>query len=67
MKPLKQAKDDFIKQYLIAVLVKTRGRTILAAKIAGWSSPNFCQLLRRHKLKASSFRSKRFLRLYEFE
>jgi DNA-binding NtrC family response regulator len=55
-KPLNQAKEEFIRRYLADVLTKTKGCTSEAARIAGWSVPNFCQLLRRHAMKAEDYR-----------
>lgn len=56
MKPLNQAKQDFVRDYLKALLRKVHGRTGRAAEIAGWTVPNFCQLLRRHGIRAGRFR-----------
>jgi len=56
MKPLKDAKEDFMREYLHAVLIETNGRTTEAARIIGWSVPNFCKLLRKYEISASSYR-----------
>lgn len=55
-KPLNQAKEEFVKGYLADVLTKAKGHTSEAARLAGWSVPNFCQLLRRHGMKAEDYR-----------
>lgn len=59
--PLKQAKKDFVRGYLVYLLWMVKGRTGEAASIAGWSVPNFCQLLRKYDLKAEDFKKARGL------
>lgn len=55
-KKLVAAKQDFVHGYLVNLLTLVKGRTGKAARIAGWSVPNFCKLLREYGLKAEDFR-----------
>ena len=50
------AKYDFVRGYLVYTLWLAKGKTADAARMAGWTVPNFCQILRRYKLKAADFR-----------
>lgn len=56
MRPFNAAKEQFVRDYLRKLLRATKGCTTKAAKVAGWSVPNFCQLLRRYRMKASNYR-----------
>lgn len=64
IKPLKQAKEDFMRAYLHSVLLATEGHTAAAARMIGWTVPNFCKLLRKYEIIASAYRVSVYLREY---
>lgn len=58
LKPLKDAKDDFEKNYIIQLIELTKGNVSQAAKLAGKYRADFYELLRKYNLKAADFREK---------
>ena len=56
VKPLKEAKDDFEKRYLIHLLQVSEGNVSRAAKQAGRYRADFYDLLRKHHLKPEDFK-----------
>jgi two-component system response regulator GlrR len=55
-KPLKEAKEDFEKEYLIWVLQMSEGNVSKAAELAGKYRADFYALLKKYDLKSSSFK-----------
>ncbi|HSB03857.1 MAG TPA: sigma-54 dependent transcriptional regulator [Thermodesulfobacteriota bacterium] len=55
-KPLREAKDDYEKNYLIHLLEICRGNISQAAKLAGKYRPDFYDLLKKHNLNISDFK-----------
>lgn len=55
-KPLREAKDEFEKDYLIRLLEMSKGNVSQAAKLAGKYRADFYDLLKKHGLKAESFK-----------
>jgi two-component system response regulator GlrR len=53
---LKEAKQDFEKNYLVSVLRITNGHVANAAKIAGRNRTEFYKLLNQHHLEPADFR-----------
>lgn len=58
IKPLKEAKDDFLKNYLVQLIEFTNGNISQAAKLAGKYRADLYDMLRKHNLKPEDFRSK---------
>ncbi len=58
IKPLKKAKDDFLKNYLVQLIEFTGGNVSQAAKLAGKYRADLYELLKKYKLDPSSFREK---------
>ena len=58
IKPLKKAKDDFLKNYLVQLIEFTGGNVSQAAKLAGKYRADLYELLKKYKLDPSSFRYK---------
>ncbi|MPZ76143.1 MAG: response regulator [Deltaproteobacteria bacterium] len=56
MKPLKDARDAFERDYLVQVLSMTDGNVSQAAKLAGKYRADFYDLLKKHDLKADDFK-----------
>ena len=56
--PLRDAKDNFERDYLIQLLELSRGNVSQAAKTAGKYRADFYVLLRKHGLDAGDFRDK---------
>ena len=56
MKPLKDAKADFEKDYLTEVLRAARGQVSKAARMAGRNRTEFYKLLNQHGLNPADFR-----------
>jgi two-component system response regulator GlrR len=54
--PLKNAKEDFEKNYLVQLLEFTQGNVSQAAKLAGKYRADLYELLRKYNLKAADFR-----------
>ncbi|MCX7948683.1 MAG: sigma-54 dependent transcriptional regulator [Treponemataceae bacterium] len=56
LKPLKEAKEAFEKNYLIRLLQVCKGNVSQAAKIAGKFRPDLYDLLKKHGLKSEDFK-----------
>ncbi len=56
LKPLKEARDDYEKTYLIHLLDLCKGNVSKAAKLAGKYRADFYALLRKHDLDKSAFK-----------
>ena len=55
-KPLKEAKDDYERSYLIHILEICKGNVSKAAKLAGKYRADFYDLLKKHDLKTTDFK-----------
>ena len=58
IKPLKKAKDDFLKDYLVQLIEFTGGNVSQAAKLAGKYRADLYELLKKFQLDPASFRNK---------
>ncbi|MGW8300568.1 MAG: sigma-54-dependent transcriptional regulator [Desulfobacterales bacterium] len=58
LKPLKDAKNDFEKDYLIQLISITRGNITEAAKLAGKYRADLYELLKKYNLNPADFRKK---------
>ena len=56
LKPLKEAKQDFERDYLVKLLQLANGNISQASKLAGKYRADFYELLRKHGLKVDDFR-----------
>ncbi|MFZ0242351.1 MAG: sigma-54 dependent transcriptional regulator [Desulfobacterales bacterium] len=56
IKPLKEAKDDFMKDYLLQLVEFTQGNVSQAARLAGKYRADLYELMKRYKLDPSNFR-----------
>ena len=56
LKPLREARGEFERNYISNLLSLTRGNISKAAKLAGKYRADFYDLLKRHNLKASDFK-----------
>jgi two-component system response regulator GlrR len=56
IKPLKEARDDFMKNYLLQLVEFTQGNVSQAAKLAGKYRADLYDLMKRYKLDPSNFR-----------
>ena len=56
LRPLKDARDAFERDYLIQVLSMTEGNVSQAAKLAGKYRADFYDLLKKHDLKVHEFK-----------
>ena len=56
LKPLKKARDDYEKSYLIHLLEICKGNVSQAAKLAGKYRADFYDLLKKHNLKVTDFK-----------
>ncbi len=56
LKPLKEARDEFEKEYLIRLLQLSEGNVSQAAKLAGKYRADFYDLLKKHDLKIEDFK-----------
>jgi two-component system response regulator GlrR len=56
LKPLKDARDAFERDYLVQVLSMTDGNVSQAAKLAGKYRADFYDLLKKHELKVDDFK-----------
>jgi two-component system response regulator GlrR len=56
LKPLKDARDAFEKDYLVQVLSMTEGNVTQAAKLAGKYRADLYDLLKKHDLSVESFK-----------
>jgi len=59
IKPLKKARDDFLKDYLVQLIEFTNGNISQAAKLAGKYRADLYELLKKHKLNPTDFRTKK--------
>jgi two-component system response regulator GlrR len=59
LKPLKEARDGFERDYLIGLLQQCEGNVSQAAKLAGKYRADFYDLLKKHHLKAEDFKKPR--------
>jgi two-component system response regulator GlrR len=56
LKPLKEAKQEFEKEYLVQLLRLSRGNISQASKLAGKYRADFYELLKKYDLKADDYR-----------
>ncbi|MDH3442524.1 MAG: sigma-54 dependent transcriptional regulator, partial [Deltaproteobacteria bacterium] len=56
IRPLKDARDAFEREYLAQVLALTEGNVSQAAKLAGKYRADFYDLLKKHQLKVDEFK-----------
>lgn len=56
VRPLKDARDSFEKDYLVQVLSMTEGNVSQAAKLAGKYRADFYDLLKKHELNVEDFK-----------
>ena len=56
LKPLKEARDEYEKSYLVHLLEICRGNVSQAAKMAGKYRADFYDLLKKHNLNMSDFK-----------
>jgi two-component system response regulator GlrR len=56
LRPLKNARDAFERDYLVQVLAMTEGNITQAAKLAGKYRADFYDLLKKHDLKVEDFK-----------
>jgi two-component system, NtrC family, response regulator GlrR len=56
LRPLKDARDAFERDYLVQVLSMTEGNVSQAAKLAGKYRADFYDLLKKHDLKVDDFK-----------
>jgi two-component system response regulator GlrR len=56
IKPLKAAKDDFLKDYLVRLIELNHGNISQAAKMAGKYRADLYELLKKYKLNPADFR-----------
>ena len=57
LKPLKEARNEFEKNYITRLLSLTKGNVSKAAKMAGKYRPDFYTLLKKHNLEAATFKN----------
>lgn len=57
LKPLKETKNEFERDYISNVLSLTGGNVSKAARLAGKHRPDFYDLLKKHNLKPTDFRN----------
>ena len=58
LKPLKDAKENFEKNYLLQLIELTEGNMAQAARLAGKYRADLYELLKKYGLKPSTFRKK---------
>jgi two-component system response regulator GlrR len=58
LKPLKDAKENFEKNYLLQLIELTEGNMAQAARLAGKYRADLYDLLKKYDLKPSNFRKK---------
>ena len=58
LKPLKDAKESFEKNYLLQLIELTEGNMAQAARLAGKYRADLYELLKKYDLKPSNFRKK---------
>lgn len=54
---LKEAREDFDRQYLVSVMRLANGNVATAARLAGRNRTEFYKLLEQHRIEAAQFRS----------
>jgi two-component system response regulator GlrR len=59
LKPLKEARDTFERDYLIGLLQQCDGNVSQAAKLAGKYRADFYDLMKKHHLKSEDFKRPR--------
>lgn len=57
VKPLREARDDFEKNYIVGLLELAKGNVSRAAALAGKYRADFYNLLKKHNLDPSSFKN----------
>ncbi len=57
LRPLKRAKEDFEKKYLMQLIEVTQGNVSQAAKLAGKYRADLYELLKKHDLNPADFRN----------
>ena len=57
LKPLKEERNEFEKNYITRLLSLTRGNVSKAAKQAGKYRPDFYVLMKKHNLEAATFKN----------
>ena len=57
MKPLKDARADFVKAYLTELLERCNGKAAQAAEIAGKYRADFYDLLKKHGIKIQDYKT----------
>lgn len=57
LRPLKEEKNEFEKNYITRLLSLTRGNVSKAAKQAGKYRPDFYTLMKKHNLEAATFKN----------
>ena len=63
IRTLKDARDNFERQYLIQVLTMSEGNVSQAAKMAGKYRADFYDLLKKHDLKTDDFKRAKVIRI----
>lgn len=58
VKPLKEAKSDFEKEYVIRLMELTQGNVAQAAELAGKYRADFYKLMEKYDIKPENFRKK---------
>jgi two-component system response regulator GlrR len=58
IKPLKEARDEFLKDYLVHLIEYTRGNVSQASKLAGKYRADLYELLKKYELDPADFREK---------
>mgnify|MGYP001954220291 CR=1 FL=1 len=58
LKPLKDAKENFEKNYLLQLIELTEGNMAQAARLAGKYRADLYELLKKYDLKPANFRKK---------
>ena len=58
IKPLKEARDDFMKNYLLKLMEFTNGNVSRAAKLAGKYRADLYDLLKRYNMNPGNFRKR---------
>ena len=56
LKPLKEAKQDFEKEYIAKLLLLSEGNVSKAAELAGKYRADFYELLKKYNLNPSDFK-----------
>jgi len=56
LKPLKEAKESFEKDYLVQLIERTGGNVTQAAKLAGKYRADLYELMKKHEIKPADYR-----------